>query len=74
MAQRLRRIAYRHVVSADHGAINGNERDVKFWIKITSAETTTTTAFDTLRVQMRNSSNTVLSTLATYSNLNKSTG
>ena len=47
---------------------------LSFWIKITTAETTTTTAFDTLRVQIRNSSNTVLSTLATYSNLNKSTG
>jgi subtilisin family serine protease len=43
-----------------------------FWIKITTAETTTTTAFDTLRVQIRNTSNTVLATLATYSNLNKS--
>jgi subtilisin family serine protease len=47
---------------------------LSFWLKITTAETTTTTAFDTLRVQVRNSSNTVLSTLATYSNLNKSTG
>ena len=47
---------------------------LSFWIKITTAETTTTTAFDTLRVQVRNSSNTVLTTLATYSNLNKTTG
>jgi subtilisin family serine protease len=47
---------------------------LSFWLKITTAETTTTTAFDTLRVQIRNSSNTVLSTLATYSNLNKTTG
>ncbi|HEX7773488.1 MAG TPA: S8 family peptidase [Pyrinomonadaceae bacterium] len=47
---------------------------LSFWLKITSAETTTTTAFDTLRVQVRNSSNTVLSTLATYSNLNETTG
>ena len=47
---------------------------LSFWLKITTAETTTTTAFDTLRLQVRNSSNTVLSTLATYSNLNKSTG
>ena len=47
---------------------------LSFWVKITTAETTTTTAFDTLRVQIRNSSNTVLSTLATYSNLNKTTG
>ncbi|HEX6718737.1 MAG TPA: S8 family peptidase [Pyrinomonadaceae bacterium] len=45
-----------------------------FWLKINTAETTTTTPFDTLQVQIRNSSNTVLSTLATYSNLNKTTG
>jgi len=47
---------------------------LSFWLKINTAETTTTTAFDTLRVQVRNSSNTVLSTLATYSNLNATTG
>ncbi len=46
---------------------------LKFWLKITTAETTTTTAYDNLSVQVRNSSNTVLATLATYSNLNKST-
>ncbi|HEY0783180.1 MAG TPA: protease pro-enzyme activation domain-containing protein [Thermoanaerobaculia bacterium] len=45
-----------------------------FWLHIDTAETTTTTAFDTLQVQVRNSSNTVLSTLATYSNLNHNTG
>jgi serine protease len=45
-----------------------------FWLHIDTAETTTTTAFDTLKVQIRNSSNTVLATLATYSNLNKNTG
>ena len=47
---------------------------LSFWIKISTAETTTTTAFDRLQVQIRNTSNTVLSTLATYSNLNKTTG
>ncbi|HEY6215978.1 MAG TPA: S8 family peptidase [Pyrinomonadaceae bacterium] len=47
---------------------------LSFWLKINTAETTTTTPFDTLQVQIRNSSNTVLSTLATYSNLNKTTG
>jgi subtilisin family serine protease len=47
---------------------------LSFWLKINTAETTTTTPFDTLQVQVRNSSNTVLSTLATYSNLNKTTG
>jgi hypothetical protein len=45
-----------------------------FWLHIDSAETTTTTAFDTMRVQIRNTSNTVLSTLATFSNLNKAAG
>ncbi len=47
---------------------------LSFWLKINTAETTTVTPFDTLRVQIRNSSNTVLSTLATYSNLDKTTG
>jgi subtilisin family serine protease len=45
-----------------------------FWLHIDTAETTTTVAYDTLNVQVRNTSNTVLSTLATYSNLNKNTG
>jgi hypothetical protein len=45
-----------------------------FWLHIDTSETTTTTAFDTLKVQIRNSSNTVLSTLATYSNLNAASG
>jgi len=47
---------------------------LSFWLKINTAETTSVTPFDTLQVQIRNSSNTVLSTLATYSNLNKTTG
>ena len=45
-----------------------------FWLHIDTAETTTVTAFDTLKVQIRNTSGTVLSTLATFSNLNKNTG
>ena len=45
-----------------------------FWLHIDTAETTTTTAFDTLKVQIRNTSGTVLSTLATFSNLNHNTG
>ena len=44
---------------------------LKFWLKVASAETTTTSAFDTLKVQVRSSSGAVLATLATYSNLNK---
>ncbi|HXI22445.1 MAG TPA: S8 family serine peptidase [Pyrinomonadaceae bacterium] len=43
---------------------------LSFWVRIDTAETTTTTQFDKLQVQIRNSSNTVLATLATYSNLN----
>jgi Subtilase family/Viral BACON domain len=45
-----------------------------FWLHIDSAETTTVTAFDTMRVQIRNTGGTVLSTLATFSNLNKAAG
>jgi len=44
---------------------------LSFYVRIDSAETTTTTAFDRLQIQVRNSANTVLATLATYSNLNK---
>ncbi len=47
---------------------------LSFWLHIDTAETTTTTAYDTLKVQVRNSSGTVLATLATYSNLNKNSG
>jgi Putative Ig domain len=45
-----------------------------FWLHIDTAETTTTTAFDTLKVQVLNGSGTVLATLATFSNLNHITG
>ncbi|HYL04529.1 MAG TPA: Ig-like domain-containing protein, partial [Thermoanaerobaculia bacterium] len=47
---------------------------LSFWLHVDTAETTTTTAFDTLTVQIRNASGTVLATLATYSNLNAGTG
>ncbi len=42
---------------------------LSFWVRIDSAETTTSTAYDTFRVQVVSSG--VTSTLATYSNLNK---
>ncbi len=45
-----------------------------FFLHIDTAETTTTTAFDTLQVQVLNSANTVLQTLGTFSNLNKAAG
>ena len=42
-----------------------------FWLNVTSSETTTSTAYDRLFVEVRNTSGTLLATLATYSNLNK---
>ena len=45
-----------------------------FWLHIDTAETTTTTKYDTLKVQVLNSSGTVLSTLHTYSNLDHGSG
>ncbi len=47
---------------------------LSFWLHIDTAQTTTTTAYDTLTVQILNSSGTVLGTLATFSNLNHGTG
>jgi subtilisin family serine protease len=41
-----------------------------FWVRIDTAETTTTTQYDKLQVQVLNTAGTVLGTLATYSNLN----
>jgi PKD repeat protein len=45
-----------------------------FWLHIDTAETSTTTAYDKLTVQVLNSSGTVLATLHTYSNLDHNTG
>jgi hypothetical protein len=47
---------------------------LSFWLHIDTAETSTTKAYDTLTVQLQSSSGVVLTTLATYSNLNKNTG
>ncbi len=47
---------------------------LSFWLHIDTAETSTTKAFDTMTVQVLNSAGTVLSTLATFSNLNHLTG
>ena len=47
---------------------------LSFWLHIDTAETTTTTNYDTLKVQILNSSGTVLSTLHTYGNLDHNTG
>ncbi|HEX4255060.1 MAG TPA: putative Ig domain-containing protein, partial [Streptosporangiaceae bacterium] len=45
-----------------------------FWLHIDTAETTRTTAYDTFKVQVLNSSGSVLATLATFSNLNAASG
>lgn len=47
---------------------------LSFYLHVDTAETTTTTAYDTLKAQVVNSSGTVLSTLATYSNLDAASG
>jgi hypothetical protein len=43
------------------------------WLRVDSAETTTTSAYDTLKVQLRSTANAILAALGTYSNLNKGT-
>jgi hypothetical protein len=45
-----------------------------FWLHIDTAETTTTTAFDTVQIQVLNTGGTVLATLGSFSNLNHATG
>jgi Zn-dependent metalloprotease len=47
--------------------------NLTFWLNVTSSETTTTTQYDRLFVEVRNTSGTLLGTLSTYSNLNKGT-
>ncbi len=51
----------------------GCSATLNFWLHIDTAETGTT-AYDTLKAQVLNSSGTVLSTLATYSNANAASG
>ena len=43
-----------------------------FYLRITTAETTTTTAYDTLKVQLRDTANNVLTQLVSLSNLSAS--
>jgi len=53
---------------------SGCSATLSFYLHVDTAETTTGTAYDTLKAQVLNSSGTVLSTLATYSNLNAASG
>ncbi|TAL85304.1 MAG: PKD domain-containing protein [Rhodanobacter sp.] len=48
--------------------------NLSYYLHVDTAETTTTSAYDTLKVQVFNSSGTLLKTLATYSNLNAASG
>ncbi|WP_394833303.1 S8 family serine peptidase [Pendulispora rubella] len=50
---------------------SGGAPNLTFWLNVSSSETTTTTQYDKLYVEVLNSSGTVLGTLATFSNLNK---
>ncbi len=52
---------------------SGGSPSLRFWLNVSSSETTTTTQYDKLFVEVRNTSGTLLTTLATYSNLNKAT-
>jgi metallopeptidase family M12-like protein len=52
---------------------SGAARNLTFWLNVTSSETTTTTQFDRLFVEVQSTSGALLSTLATFSNLNKGT-
>jgi hypothetical protein len=52
----------------------GCSPNLTFWLAVTSNETTSTIAYDNLYIEVRNTSGTLLGTLATYSNLNKTSG
>jgi subtilisin family serine protease len=49
----------------------GHPASYTFWLNVTSSETTTTTVYDRLYIEVRSTSGALLATLATYSNLNK---
>jgi uncharacterized membrane protein len=53
---------------------NATSATLSFWLHIDTAETSTTRMFDTLQVQIRDSSGNVLQTLQTFSNLDHITG
>jgi hypothetical protein len=52
---------------------SGHNAGLTFWLNVTSDETTTTTVYDRLFVEVRSTSGALLATLGTYSNLNKGT-
>jgi subtilisin family serine protease len=50
---------------------SGHNAGLAFWLNVTSSETTTTTVYDRLYVEVRSTSGALLGTLGTFSNLNK---
>jgi hypothetical protein len=50
---------------------NATTATLSYWFYVYTGETSTTVAYDKLAVQIRNSSGTVLATLANYSNLSR---
>lgn len=50
---------------------SGAAGTLSFWLNVTSSETTTSVQYDKLFVEVRNTAGTLLTTLATYSNINK---
>lgn len=60
--------AYQQITIPSTAAAN-----LSFWLNVTSEETTTTTQYDKLFVEVRNTAGTLLGTVGTYSNLNKTT-
>ena len=54
--------------------VNACSANLSFWLNITTREGATTSAYDTLTVTVRSTAGTLLGTLATYSNVDKSTG
>jgi hypothetical protein len=52
---------------------SGSSPNLLFWLNVTSKETTTTEQKDKLFIEIRDTSGRLLRTLATFSNLDKST-
>lgn len=54
--------------------VNACTANLRFWVNISTAETTRLVRYDTMTVTVRNTAGTVLGTLANLSNLEKTTG
>ncbi|MEW6737611.1 MAG: hypothetical protein AB1489_40390 [Acidobacteriota bacterium] len=54
-------------------ASTATSANLTFWLNVTTNETTTSTQYDNMYVEVRSTSGALLRTLATYSNLNRAT-